>query len=314
MRTYMARLGSFEFGIDTAAFKELQRNSAYRWQAKNRIGRRPAMQNTGREADSISLSGVIYPHWRGGLGQMSTLRAMADTGMPVPLVYAFDTTGQYCGLWCIAAIDETRTVFFEGGGPRRIEFRVSLKEYGEDADALAVAIDVANVASKVDADGAVSEAAALEGEVGALSTAEQASGILSKVVSTATSVTSTISGGIDTVLNSDAMRLAKNSVTSVAQLKSTAANLQNSVKGLKNANSPSAVLSALGSMTNAASSATDVMTSTTARLTGQQDLYSGKSKDSLYTKQTKSAVSTINKFAQASLSLKNIGTKLTGII
>lgn len=133
MRTYMARLGSFTFGIDTAAFQELQRSSTYRWQAKDRIGRKPAQQNTGQGADTISLSGVIYPHYRGGLGQIAALRQQAATGEPLPLIYADETVGQYLGRWCVTAIEETRTVFFDDGTPRRIEFRLSLVEYGEDA-------------------------------------------------------------------------------------------------------------------------------------------------------------------------------------
>jgi phage protein U len=132
MRTYMARLGNFTFGIDTAAFQELQRTSTYKWQAKERIGRRPAQQNTGRGADTITLNGVIYPHYRGGLGQIEALRAQAVTGEPLPLIYAFEAVGQYCGLWCVTSIEEARTVFFDNGTPRRIEFQLSLVEYGED--------------------------------------------------------------------------------------------------------------------------------------------------------------------------------------
>jgi phage protein U len=128
----MARLGNFTFGIDTAAFQELQRTSTYKWQAKERIGRRPAQQNTGRGADTITLNGVIYPHYRGGLGQIEALRAQAVTGEPLPLIYAFEAVGQYCGLWCVTSIEEARTVFFDNGTPRRIEFQLSLVEYGED--------------------------------------------------------------------------------------------------------------------------------------------------------------------------------------
>lgn len=132
MRTYMARLGSFMFGIDTAAFQELQRVSSYRWQSKERIGRKPAQQNTGQGADTISLSGVIYPHYRGGLGQISQLRDQAANGDPLPLIYASETVGQYLGRWCVTSIEETRTVFFDNGTPRKIEFSLSLVEYGED--------------------------------------------------------------------------------------------------------------------------------------------------------------------------------------
>lgn len=133
MRTYLAKLGNFQFGIDTAAFQELQRQSTYSWKAQERIGREPAQQNTGRSADTIELSGVIYPHYRGGLGQIGELRAAAQAGTPMPLIYAFEQVGQYCGRWCVTSIEETRRVFFEDGTPRKIEFKIGLVEYGEDA-------------------------------------------------------------------------------------------------------------------------------------------------------------------------------------
>lgn len=133
MRTFMARLGAFQFGIDTAAFQKLQRAASYQWQAKNRIGRKPAQQFTGQGADTITLDGVIYPHYRGGLGQIGRMRQLAGTGQPQALIYAFENSGQYCGRWCITNIEENRTVFFEDGKPRKIEFSLSLVEYGDDA-------------------------------------------------------------------------------------------------------------------------------------------------------------------------------------
>lgn len=133
IKPYMARLGPFQFSVESAAFSDLQRSASYEWQAKNRVGRKPAQQFTGPGADTITLSGVIYPHYKGGLGQLAAMRAMAGTGEPQPLVYAFEQVGQYCGRWCITAIEETRTVFFQDGRPRKIEFSITLVEYGEDA-------------------------------------------------------------------------------------------------------------------------------------------------------------------------------------
>lgn len=325
MRTYMARLGSFEFGIDTAAFNDLQRSSAYRWEAKNRIGRQPAMQNTGRSADTISLSGTIYPHWRGGLGQMSALRDMAATGEPQPLVYAFETSGQYCGLWCIESIEETRTHFLDGGAPRKIDFRLTLKEYGEDAGAseqlpafaanVADVLDSEDVTDRVDADATKNQAETLEAEVKQVETAPAATSILPNVAATAQEVTASISGGIDKVLNSDAMRLAKTTVVTVAQLRTTAANLQNSVKGLQAAiKNPASLVGALGSMSNAASAATDVMRSTTTKLGTVAPAFNGASTVSLHSKQIASSITALNQFASAAESIGNTATKLRGLV
>ena len=139
MLGYMARLGNFTFGIDTAAFQALDRTSQYRWSPVNRIGRKPAQQTSGPDADTIELSGVIYPHFSGGLGQMRGMRDMAGKGRSLPLVYSDSRAGQFAGNFCIKSISEKRTVFFPDGTPRKIEFSLSLVEYGDDAGSLSAA-------------------------------------------------------------------------------------------------------------------------------------------------------------------------------
>lgn len=136
---YMAKLGDYMFSLDTAAFQQLQRETAYRWAVLNRIGRAPARQFTGLGDDQITLNGVIYPHFRGGLGQLGLLRASAARGEPLALVYGFERAGQYCGRWVISKVHEGRTEFFQNGAPRKIEFSLQLEAYGDDADATASA-------------------------------------------------------------------------------------------------------------------------------------------------------------------------------
>ena len=50
---YMAKLGEYMFSLETAAFQQLQRDTAYRWATLNRIGRAPARQFTGLGEDAI---------------------------------------------------------------------------------------------------------------------------------------------------------------------------------------------------------------------------------------------------------------------
>jgi hypothetical protein len=125
----MMALGPYRFSIDAAAYQQLMRTTAYRWPAQERIGRRPALQFVGVGTETISLSGVIYPHYSGGLEQVESMRAIAAQGKPQQLV---DGRGKIWGLWCIERIEETRTVFFANGDPRKMEFRLALSNYGED--------------------------------------------------------------------------------------------------------------------------------------------------------------------------------------
>lgn len=168
-RVYMAKLGGYMFCLETSAPQQIERTTQYRWEAQNRIGRAPARQFTGLGEDTIELSGVIYPHFRGGLGQVGAMRAAAGRGEALPLVYAFDAIGQYCGLWCIVSVREGRTLFFGDGTPRKVEFSLSLAAYGEDAGAsgfLSVVPPLAGVPA-----GAGAAGAALAGNAAAVAQA-----------------------------------------------------------------------------------------------------------------------------------------------
>lgn len=120
----------YQFCLDTAAYQSLRRSAEYRWPSQERFGRLSARQFTGPGAESIDLDGTIYPHFRGGLGQMDSLRALAGNGQALLLV---DGRGKSWGKWCIERVEETGTIFDGNGDPRRIDFRLTLGRYGEDA-------------------------------------------------------------------------------------------------------------------------------------------------------------------------------------
>ena len=125
----MMALGTYRFSIATSAYQQLQRTIAYRWQSQARIGNDPAMQFVGTGAEQISLEGVIYPHFKGGLGQIDGMKAAADEGKPLLLV---DGLGNVLERWVITQISETREVFLKDGVPRKITFQMSIVRYGED--------------------------------------------------------------------------------------------------------------------------------------------------------------------------------------
>ena len=128
--SYMLALGAFRFSLPTAAYQEFVRTAAYRWPAQARLGRRPARQYAGPGDETITLAGTIYPHYRGGFGQIDAMRAEAGTGRPLRLVTG---AGVVLGLWAITRIEETQQAFWDDGRPRRIDFRLELAAYGEDA-------------------------------------------------------------------------------------------------------------------------------------------------------------------------------------
>lgn len=127
---HLMKLGGYSFSVSTAAYGELSRTQEYRWRRQDRVGRTPARQWLGPGDDTIELRGTIYPTYRGGLGQLDSMREEGGTGKPLRLVGG---DGRVFGLWVILRIRETGTAHLPGGAPRKIDFRLSLAFYGEDA-------------------------------------------------------------------------------------------------------------------------------------------------------------------------------------
>lgn len=131
MTDVMMGLGEFRFSIDTAAYQSLRRSNEWRWASQPRIGRRPALQAVGVGAHTITLSGFILPHWRGGLKRLDEMRVMGDKMEPLALT---DGNGLVWGEFVITRLSETQSSLNERGQPRKQEFQLTLKQYGSDND------------------------------------------------------------------------------------------------------------------------------------------------------------------------------------
>lgn len=124
----MMQLGSFQFGLSTAAYQSLERSTEYRWPSQETFGALPVSQATGPGEDTITLQGVILPEFRGGFGQLDTMRDLAGTLQPLLLVSG---EGRVMGRWCITKVQERQGVFAAYGLPRRQEFTINLKRFDD---------------------------------------------------------------------------------------------------------------------------------------------------------------------------------------
>lgn len=125
----MMILGVYRFCISNAAYQTLSRATEYRWAEQSRLGNEPALQFIGPGADTIKLDGTIYPHFKGGLRQVTAMRLEAAAGIPLMLISG---NGTAFGRWCILSVEETQTVFLKDGTPRKITFSLTLQKYGEE--------------------------------------------------------------------------------------------------------------------------------------------------------------------------------------
>jgi len=124
----MLKLGDYIFSVDTAAYQTLQRSTSRRLAKINRIGKRAAHQDLGPGDDVITLPGVIYPTYKGGLTQIDGMRKMMNEGEPLMLV---DGQGNAHDKWIIANVTEKDGVFFEDGVAQEQEFTLKIERFEE---------------------------------------------------------------------------------------------------------------------------------------------------------------------------------------
>lgn len=120
---YMMALGEYRFSISNAAYHTMRRRERWNWSQSDTLGSRPSFQFVGYGGEVITLQGRIYPHFRGGLHQIDTLRSQGDAAKPHLLVAG---SGIVFGRYCITELEETLQVLDDHGLPRRIDFTVEL--------------------------------------------------------------------------------------------------------------------------------------------------------------------------------------------
>ncbi|WP_440055505.1 phage tail protein [Pseudoalteromonas sp. T1lg65] len=136
---HMMQLGKdYKFSVSTAAFNKLKYDSQYRWSSHDSQTDKssPAMQFIGVGEQTLEIEGTIFPQLvKNGLKQLDSMRAQAEKGVPFTLGYVEESgksspsVGRVMGKWVIKSISETRTLFFNDGIPREIQFVMRLGRY-----------------------------------------------------------------------------------------------------------------------------------------------------------------------------------------
>ncbi|WP_339469374.1 phage tail protein [Pseudomonas sp. EL_65y_Pfl1_R83] len=117
------------FNLDTAAFDELRRSTAFRWASQERLTRRPAQQVIGMGDEKLTLKGAIFPGFKGGIKQLDTLRTLGGKLQPMTLTTGY---GDVLGTWCMTSVEEEQSALLGGGIPRKQGFTLEFVRYGDD--------------------------------------------------------------------------------------------------------------------------------------------------------------------------------------
>lgn len=119
----------YYFNLDTAAFDQLRRQTRFRWVGQERLSRASAQQAVSLGEETISIRGAIFPTFKGGIGQLQTLRSIGRQLLPLSLTTGY---GEVLGTWCLTSIDEEQGSLLAGGIPRKQGFSLEFTRYGED--------------------------------------------------------------------------------------------------------------------------------------------------------------------------------------
>lgn len=120
---------AFYFNLDTAAFEQFTRTKGFAWAAQDRLSRSKAQQAIGLGDDKITIKGVIYPTFKGGLAQLQRLRSIGQKLRPLSLSTGY---GEMLGNWCLTSITDDQTSLLAGGIPGKQAFTLEFVSYGDD--------------------------------------------------------------------------------------------------------------------------------------------------------------------------------------
>lgn len=124
-----ANAAPYYFNLDTAAFDQLRRQTRFRWAGQERLSRENAQQAVSLSEETISIRGAIFPGFKGGLGQLQTLRDIGRQLLPLSLTTGY---GEVLGTWCLTSIEEDQGALLAGGIPRKQGFSLEFVSYGQD--------------------------------------------------------------------------------------------------------------------------------------------------------------------------------------
>lgn len=127
----MMSLDDFVFSLQTAPYKELQRQRNWKHRTSSRVGARDASQYTGAGDDTITLNGMVAAD--NGIGSIASLDDLANMGDAGDAYVLVDGAGTVYGAYVIESLNETATYHTPEGIARKIEFNLSLKRVADRA-------------------------------------------------------------------------------------------------------------------------------------------------------------------------------------
>lgn len=132
------QIGAFRFEVGGPEYQELSRIRARRWETRARHGKPPEVEDLGRDAERIDLSGSVWVSTSDDLAALDALASEAGLerggeGKPQPVFLGggSGSSGEYLGDWAVLRFEVTERALRHDGIPTVIEFEVALLEVAD---------------------------------------------------------------------------------------------------------------------------------------------------------------------------------------
>ena len=116
-------LGTLPFSVNTATYNKISKSYSSNWATQERVNNSPALQNTGDQSETMTISGVTFPH--DSLGAKAALMALRELAASQESKFLFDLDGFIYGKWAITNIQQENT------NNSNTSYSVSLARYPE---------------------------------------------------------------------------------------------------------------------------------------------------------------------------------------
>ena len=100
-------LGAIPFGVNTATYNKISKNYSSNWAKQERVNNSPALQNTGDQSETMTISGVTFPN--DNSGAKAILIALRELAASQSSNFLFDLDGFIYGKWAITNIQQENT-------------------------------------------------------------------------------------------------------------------------------------------------------------------------------------------------------------
>ncbi|WP_116963104.1 phage tail protein [Fastidiosibacter lacustris] len=116
-------LGKLPFSVNTATYNKISKSYSSNWATQERVNNSPALQNTGDQSETMTISGVTFPC--DNLGAKGALVALRELAASQDSNFLFDLDGFIYGKWAITNIQQENT------NNSNTSYSVSLSRYPE---------------------------------------------------------------------------------------------------------------------------------------------------------------------------------------